>query len=150
VTIDAILNVFQGVQTFAASPLSSVLARILLIFLGLLLMYLGKKGVLEPLLMIPMGLGMATINASVLFFDPLSLHGGLGTLFVEAQAGAGVDKIKNAGDLMYIMGIDWLQPIYTFTFSNGLIACFVFMGIGALLDVGFIMSRPFLSMFLAI
>jgi oxaloacetate decarboxylase beta subunit len=148
--IHAILNVFQGVQTFAASPLSNNIARIVLIILGLLLMYLGRKGILEPLLMIPMGLGMATINASLLFFDPLGLHHGLGTLFVEAQAGAGLSKIAGAGDLMYIMGIDWLQPIYTFTFSNGLIACLVFMGIGSLLDVGFIMSRPFLSMFLAL
>jgi oxaloacetate decarboxylase beta subunit len=116
----------------------------------MLLMYLGKKGVLEAMLMIPMGLGMAVINASVMMFDPLNLHGGLGTLFLEAQAGAGDDAVKNAADLMYIMGIDWLQPIYTFTFSNGLIACFVFMGIGALLDVGFVMARPFLSMFLAL
>ena len=148
--IHAILDVFQGVQTFAASPLSSNLARISLVLLGLLLMYLGRKGVLEALLMIPMGLGMATINVSLLFFDPLALHHGLGTLFVEAQAGAGLSKVASAGDLMYIMGIDWLQPIYTFTFSNGLIACLVFMGIGSLLDVGFLMARPFLSMFLAL
>jgi oxaloacetate decarboxylase beta subunit len=35
-------------------------------------------------------------------------------------------------------------------FSNGLIACFVFMGIGVLLDVGYVLARPFLSMFIAI
>lgn len=46
--------------------------------------------------------------------------------------------------------INWLQPIYTFTFSNGLIACLVFMGIGVLLDVGYLMARPFQSMALAI
>jgi oxaloacetate decarboxylase beta subunit len=46
--------------------------------------------------------------------------------------------------------IDWLQPIYTFMFSNGLIACLVFMGIGVLLDVGFVMARPFQSMILAL
>ena len=44
-----------------------------LIALGFLLMFLGRKGVLEALIMIPMGLGMATINAAVMFFDPL--HG---------------------------------------------------------------------------
>jgi hypothetical protein len=43
---------------------------------------------------------------------------------------------------MNIMQIDWLQPIYTLTFSNGLIACLVFMGIGVLLDVGYVMARP--------
>jgi oxaloacetate decarboxylase beta subunit len=35
-------------------------------------------------------------------------------------------------------------------FSNGLIACFVFMGIGTLLDVGFVMARPYQSMILAL
>ncbi len=51
---------------------------------------------------------------------------------------------------MTILQIDWLQPIYTYTFSNGLIACLVFMGIGALLDVGYVMARPFQSMFIAV
>ena len=51
---------------------------------------------------------------------------------------------------MNILQINWLQPIYTFMFSNGLIACFVFMGIGTLLDVGFVMARPFQSMIIAL
>lgn len=51
---------------------------------------------------------------------------------------------------MNILQIDWLQPIYTFMFSNGLIACLVFMGIGVLLDVGFVMARPFQSMIIAL
>ncbi len=147
---DMFLSAFQGIEAMLHSSPQMVLARFGLIFLGMLLIYLGKKGILEPLLMIPMGLGMAVINASVMMFDPLNLHGGLGTLFLEAQAGSGPDPIKNSADLMYIMGIDWLQPVYTFTFSNGLIACFVFMGIGSLLDVGFVMARPFLSIVLAL
>jgi oxaloacetate decarboxylase beta subunit len=140
------------------------IARVGLIVLGLALVYLGKKGVLEPLLMIPMGLGMATVNAAVMFFDPLALHGGLGTLFLEPQAGSALSsaaqaagnaaqQAANAGavsDLMYIMQIDFLQPIYTFMFSNGLIACLVFLGIGSILDVSFVMLHPFISMFLAL
>jgi oxaloacetate decarboxylase beta subunit len=152
-TWDAVANIFQGVATLAESfshnPKIAV-ARIGLIALGLLMIYLGKKGILEALLMIPMGLGMATVNAAIMFFDPLNLHGGMGTFFVEAQAGATADAVKNAADLMMMLQIDWLQPIYTFTFSNGLIACLVFMGIGALLDVGYVMARPFQSMFIAI
>jgi oxaloacetate decarboxylase beta subunit len=149
-SLDSILGVFQGVQTlFAVSP-AMVAARIGLIFLGLVLVYFGKKGTLEPLLMIPMGLGMATVNAAVMFFDPLLLHNGLGTLFVEAQAGAGADTVKNAADLMTILQIDFLQPIYTFMFSNGLIACLVFLGIGSIIDVSFVMIHPFISMFLAL
>jgi oxaloacetate decarboxylase beta subunit len=147
---ETFLSAFQGIEAALHSTPQMVFARLGLILLGFLLIYLGKKGVLEAMLMIPMGLGMSVINASVMLFDPLGLHGGLGTLFLEAQAGAGPDNVKNAADLMYIMGIDWLQPIYSFTFSNGLIACFVFMGIGALLDVGFVMARPFLSITLAL
>lgn len=41
----------------------------------------------------------------------------------------------------------FLQPVYTLTFSNGLIACFVFMGIGTLLDVSFLLQKPFTSLF---
>ncbi len=152
-TWDAVINIFQGVTTltdaFSHNPKIAV-ARIGLILFGLLLVYLGKKGILEALLMIPMGLGMASVNAAIMFFDPLNLHGGTGTFFVEAQAGATVDAVKNAADLLTILQIDWLQPIYTFTFSNGLIACLVFMGIGALLDVGYVMARPFQSMFIAV
>lgn len=149
-SFEILFSTFQGIQAMMVSSPLMVAARLFLILLGVLLIYLGKKEILEPLLMIPMGFGMAIINSSVMLFDPLNLHGGLGTLFLEPQAGATVDSVKNAADLMYIMGIDWLQPIYTFTFSNGLIACFVFMGIGGMLDVGFVMARPFLSITLAL
>jgi len=51
---------------------------------------------------------------------------------------------------MYYLQIDFLQPIYTFTFSNGLIACLVFMGIGAITDIDILIARPYMSLFLAI
>lgn len=134
-----ILNLFQGISTLLSSEPIIMITRIGLIMLGMLLVYLGKKEILEPLLMIPMGLGMSAINAGILF-----LHNGQqGNLFVDPL-------ITETGQLMNVMQINFLQPIYTLTFSNGLIACFVFMGIGVLLDVGFLLSRPFLSMFLAI
>lgn len=107
--------------------------------LGMLLVYLGKKGVLEPLLMIPMGLGMSAINAGILFMP----SGVQGNLFVDPL-------LTDTNQLMDVLQIDWLQPIYTFTFSNGLIACFVFMGIGVLLDVSYVLQRPYSSMFLAL
>ncbi|HOX01481.1 MAG TPA: sodium ion-translocating decarboxylase subunit beta [Candidatus Paceibacterota bacterium] len=147
---ESLSSLFQGVGTLFEVPWPIVAARFGLIFLGFLLIYLGKKGVLEALIMIPMGLGMATVNAAVMFFDPLDLHGGIGNLFVEPQAGATADAVKNAAELMTILQIDWLQPIYTFTFSNGLIACLVFMGIGSLLDIRFILARPLSSMVLAL
>ncbi len=134
-----LLDIFQGLATLMAAEPKIFLGRIGLILLGFLLIYLGKKGVLEALLMIPMGLGMASVNAGVMFFEANKP----GTLFVDPLV-TGTDATMN------ILQIDWLQPIYTFMFSNGLIACLVFMGIGVLLDVGFVMARPFQSMILAL
>ena len=134
-----LLDIFQGIQTLLASEPKILVGRIGLILLGFVLIYLGKKGVLEALLMIPMGLGMAAVNAGVMFFEA----GRMGTLFVDPLV-QGTDATMN------ILQIDWLQPIYTFMFSNGLIACLVFMGIGVLLDVGFVMARPFQSMIIAL
>ena len=41
---------------------------------GFLLIYLGSKNILEPLLMIPMGLGMSAVNAGVMFLDACEDH----------------------------------------------------------------------------
>ena len=134
-----ISHLFQGISTLLTSEPIIIFSRIFLIFLGMLLVYLGKKGILEPLLMIPMGLGMAAINAGILFMP----NGTQGNLFVDPL-------ITDPNQLVDVLQIDFLQPIYTFTFSNGLIACFVFMGIGVLLDVSYVLQRPYTSMFLAL
>ena len=133
------LDLFQGIATLVASEPKIMIGRIFLMLLGFVLIYLGSKNVLEPLLMIPMGLGMSSINAGVMFLEA----GKMGTLFIDPL-------MSDAAELVNIMQINWLQPIYTLTFSNGLIACLVFMGIGVLLDVGYIMARPFQSMIIAL
>ena len=133
------LDLFQGIATLMVSEPKIMFGRIFLMLLGFALIYLGSRNVLEPLLMIPMGLGMSSVNVGVMFLDA----GKMGTLFVDPL-------MSDPSDLMNIMQTDWLQPIYTLNFSNGLIACFVFMGIGVLLDVGFVMARPFQSMFIAL
>lgn len=133
------IDLFQGIATLAASEPKIMFGRIFLMLLGFALIYLGTKNVLEPLLMIPMGLGMSSVNAGVMFLEGSKM----GTLFVDPLMSEPIDLIN-------IMQIDWLQPIYTLTFSNGLIACLVFMGIGVLLDVGYVMARPFQSMFIAL
>jgi oxaloacetate decarboxylase beta subunit len=109
-----------------------------LIILGIALIYLGKKGTLEPLIMIPMGFGMTAVNAGVLFLSATQT----GTIFMDPM-------VSDTNGLMQIMQIDFLQPIYTFTFSNGLIACIVFMGIGVISDVGNVLRFPFTSMLIA-
>lgn len=115
------------------------IGRIVLIALGIAFVYLGAKGTLEPLIMIPMGVGMAAVNAGVLYLSATTM----GTIFIDPMVS---DPVK----LLEILQIDFLQPIYTFTFSNGLIACLVFMGIGVITDVGYVMMAPFSSMIIAI
>lgn len=160
-----LIELFQGIDTLAQSDVWIIAARLGLIVLGVVLVYLGRKGVLEPLLMIPMGFGMAVVNAGVLFMDPITagqIVAGTPDLaaqqHVVAAAQAGqmhgnlllAPLVEKPAELMNVLQIECFQPIYTFAFSNGLIACFVFMGIGVLLDVGYVMSRPFESMFLAL
>lgn len=134
-----ILDLFQGIGTMFSQDPKTVLFRILLIFLGILLVYLGAKKVLEPLIMIPMGFGMSAVNAGVLFMTATQT----GNLFIDPM-------VTKTDDLMNIMQIDFLQPIYTLTFSNGLIACLVFMGIGVICDIGMVLAHPFIGMFIAI
>lgn len=134
-----ILYVFQGIATMVASEPTIVIARIALIGLGILFVFLGAKGTLEPLVMIPMGVGMASVNAGVLFLSATTM----GTIFIDPMAN---DPVK----LMDVLQINFLQPIYTLTFSNGLIACLVFMGIGVITDIGYMLISPFKSMAIAI
>ncbi len=130
---------FQGVGTLFYQEPHIVVARIVLIIAGISLVYLGKKGTLEPLIMIPMGFGMAAVNSGVLFFSASKT----GTLFVDPL-------VSDTDALMSVLQIDFLQPIYTFTFSNSLIACIVFMGVGVLADVGNVLRYPFTSMLIAL
>ena len=132
------INLFQGVGTLFVQEPKIAIARIVLIFLGVLLVYLGKKEILEPLIMIPMGFGMAAVNSGVLFLSASQI----GTIFMDPM-------VTHTDELISILQIDWLQPIYTFMFSNGLIACLVFMGIGVISDVGSVLKFPFTGMLIA-
>ncbi len=149
------IDIFQGVSTLADSASTDPTifwGRILLIFIGFALIYLGKKGVLEALIMVPMGIGMAAINAAVMFVQPyLASPGAAVNEDGLAKGGLFINPLVSEGEQwVQVLQLQWLQPVYTFTFSNGLIACLVFLGIGSLLDVGFVMARPFKSMFIAL
>jgi len=135
----SVYDLFQGIGTMFAQEPKIVIFRFVLIFLGFLLVYLGRKGVLEPLIMIPMGFGMSAVNTGVLFME----NNEIGNLIINPL-------LTSTDDLMKYMQIDFLQPIYTLTFSNGLIACLVFMGIGVLCDIGYVLAHPFISMTIAL
>lgn len=135
----SLANLFQGIGTMFYQDPQIAIARVVLIIIGILLVYFGKKDILEPLIMIPMGFGMLAVNAGVLFFSAAKT----GTLFVDPL-------MSDTDGLMRILQIDFLQPIYTLTFSNSLIACIVFMGIGCISDVGNVLRFPFTSMLIAL
>jgi sodium ion-translocating decarboxylase beta subunit len=133
------LELFQGIYTFFQTEPDIALGRLLLVALGILFIYLSYKKVLEPLIMLPLGIGMIAVNGGLMMMEA----GNIGNLFVDPMAG-------NIDELMYYLQIDFLQPVYTFMFSNGLIACLVFMGIGAITDIDILLAKPGMSMFLAI
>ena len=141
-------QLFPGISTFFADsvePLTSI-ARVVLIVLGFALAYLGFKGTLEPLIMVPMGIGMIAVNCGTMFV----------TADMQAIIGSDVGNmiiaplVSDAVDLVNIIQIDFLQPIYTLTFSNGLIACLVFMGIGARSEISYLLAKPWSSMIIAL
>ncbi|MBC8575549.1 Na+-transporting malonate decarboxylase, carboxybiotin decarboxylase subunit [Yanshouia hominis] len=132
-------SLFPGVGTFFAVDGTVAAARIFLICFGFVLSYMGFQRKLEPLIMVPMGIGMICVNAGVLFLE----NGAVGTLILNPL-------VSGTDELMGILQINCLQPIYNFTFSNGLIACLVFMGIGARSEISFLLARPWTSITIAL
>ena len=136
---EVLQQLFPGITTLFVQDSYIAVGRIFLIILGFALSYLGFKNTLEPLIMVPMGIGMSSVNAGQLFLK----SGNIGNLFLEPL-------VEQPDMLVNIMQVNFLQPIYNLTFSNGLIACFVFMGIGAICEVGFILARPWASIIVAL
>ena len=115
-SVRSILDLFQGIGTMFAQSPQIAIARVVLIFLGFLLVYAGV-------------LFLGENQIGNLIIDPL---------------------LSTTDELMTYMQINFLQPIYNLTFSNGLIACLVFMGIGILCDIGYVLEHPFISMTIAL
>ncbi|MGI5966378.1 Na+-transporting malonate decarboxylase, carboxybiotin decarboxylase subunit [Anaerotruncus rubiinfantis] len=134
-----LLSLFPGIGTFFAVEPAIAVARIFLICFGFLLAYMGFQRKLEPLIMVPMGIGMICVNAGVLFLD----GGVIGTLILDPL-------VSEPSALINILQINCLQPIYNLMFSNGLIACLVFMGIGARSEISFLLARPWTSITIAL
>lgn len=136
--MEQLIQLFPGISTlFVQAPMLAV-ARISLIVFGIVLAYYGFKGTLEPLIMVPMGLGMIAINAGVLY-----LGSDIGNIILDPL-------VSDPAELVDIMQVNFLQPIYSLTFSNALIACLVFMGIGVMSEISFILVRPWTCMAIAL
>ena len=136
---ELLAQLFPGISTFFAMDATVAVARVVLILLGFILAYYGFKRTLEPLIMVPMGIGMIAVNAGMMFLNT----GVIGNMFVD-------QLVSDPAALMDIMQVNFLQPIYNLTFSNGLIACLVFMGIGARSEISYLLAKPWSSMIIAI
>lgn len=137
--MEMLTQIFPGIATlFLEDPIIGG-TRVGLIILGFVLAYFGFKGKLEPLIMVPMGLGMIAVNSGILYLD----GGATGTLIVDPL-------VSDTDSLMTAIQVNFLQPIYNFTFSNNLIACFVFMGIGCRSEISFLLARPWTCVIIAI
>ena len=136
--INQLSRVFEGISSFGQEDVAIVAVRLGLIIVGLALVYFSAKGILDPLVLMPMGLSMALVNGAI-----LTMEGRLVNLFVDPML-AKPDEVINS------MQIFFLQPIYNLAFSNGLIACLVFMGIGAITDLDVLIARPMSSLLIAV
>lgn len=131
-------HIFEGLSSFAQMDFETILIRLLLMLVGFLLIYLSAKNILDPMVLMPMGLAMVLVNGATLTFD-----GKLANLFVDPML-VEPEKIVNS------MQIFFLQPIYNLMFSNGLIACLVFMGIGVLTPLDYLIAEPLTSLLIAL
>ena len=131
--MDILMQIFPGIFTLFDDPLIGAV-RVALILLGFVLAFYGFKGKLEPLIMVPMGLGMIAVNAGVLFLG----DGSTGTLIIDPL-------VSETDDLMQAIQVNFLQPIY-----NDLIACLVFMGVGSRGELCFLLARPWTCIIIAI
>jgi oxaloacetate decarboxylase beta subunit len=85
-----------------------------------------------------MGLAMTLVNGAI-----LTVNHELANLFVNPM-------LTTPEEVVNSMQIFFLQPIYNLMFSNGLIACLVFMGIGVITDLDCLIARPFFSILIAV
>lgn len=137
--MEQLIRLFPGIGSFFIDDPIVAFSRIALIVFGMVLAYYGFKRTLEPLIMVPMGLGMIAVNSGVLFLD----GGATGNIILNPL-------VSDPDNLINILQVNFLQPVYNFTFSNGLVACLVFMGIGALSDISFLLMRPWACIIIAI
>lgn len=108
--------------------------------LGFLLIYLGTREVLELPVDDSDGFGHVGHQCWASCF---SKGGKAGTLFIDPLM-SNPNRSGQHHHADQLAAPDLHRP------QQWPIACFVFMGIGVLLDVGYVMARPFQSMFIAL
>ncbi len=100
--MDNFLNIFPGIMSFSQMPMEMAIARIFLIGLGFLILYLGCKDILEPLIMVPMGVGICLVNAGILMMPDLAdpAKQKLGTMFLDSMVNTPIRSYQCAAGLL--------------------------------------------------
>ena len=135
--------------------------QVIMIFVGLILLYLAINKKFEPLLLVPIGfgtilsnipeIGLAYSGLEKIIFenDPETLSNLamlLGLDFINADVVKNLDLVslsnaeKYAAELGYTSGI--LYKFYSVSIGSGIAPLLIFMGVGAMTDFGPMLANP--------
>ncbi|MFC2032290.1 sodium ion-translocating decarboxylase subunit beta [Chloroflexota bacterium] len=111
--------------------------QILMLFIGGLLIYMGIGKKMEPILLVPIGIGVFMVNlpfAGLMIYDPQGF---------PAEAGSLPDLIKAIG----AGKIGLLNLVYTYGIESEVIPLLIFLGVGAMTDFRPTIARPISFLF---
>ena len=135
--------------------------QVIMLFVGLILLYLAINKKFEPLLLVPIGfgtilsnipeIGLAYSGLEKIIFenDPETLSNLamlLGLDFIDADVVKNLDLVslsnaeKYAAELGYTSGI--LYKFYSVSIGSGIAPLLIFMGVGAMTDFGPMLANP--------
>ena len=135
--------------------------QVIMLFVGLILLYLAINKKFEPLLLVPIGFGTILSNIPeiglaysglekiILENDPETLSNLamlLGLDFINADVVKNLDLVslsnaeKYAAELGYTSGI--LYKFYSVSIGSGIAPLLIFMGVGAMTDFGPMLANP--------
>lgn len=106
--------------------------NIIMFVIGGLLFYLGIAKKMEPVLLVPIGLGIIMVNlpfAGLMIYNPEGFPASVGTLG---------ELIKAIGD----GDIGLLNVVYTYGIESEIIPLLIFLGVGAMTDFRPTIARP--------
>lgn len=113
--------------------------NILMLFIGGGLIYLGVAKKMEPVLLIPMGLGVIMVNiplSGLMIHTPATEPGAV-SMPVEVTGGiTALGKAMGSGE------VGLLNVLFQFGIANEIIPLLIFLGVGAMSDFSPAMARP--------
>ncbi|MFC2068883.1 sodium ion-translocating decarboxylase subunit beta [Chloroflexota bacterium] len=111
--------------------------NMLMFLIGGLLIYLGIAKKMEPVLLVPIGIGILMVNlpfAGLMIYDPKGFPAEVGTLS---------ELIKSIGEGK----IGLLNVLYTYGIESEVIPLLLFLGVGAMTDFRPTIARPISFLF---